>query len=268
MIYSKGNNHFKDNQFSFWEWSAPILQTPEEVVQKIKELHLEGRTVKDIIAIGMGYGWTDDNISDMAYNAHERLHPILRKRISESDALLSADICLNCAATIDEPLLIVFEDGDVLGISFDEGSSVRMEMNTLPITIEPGINEKNFHADRLFRDMIGKTIMDVGVTLTTREPWFTGSHGMTMDDQHMYIDSIDLVYDDKTTERPYRRLRFRAFFDYGEVELIDYSGADVTIPITQVPQIVEGYPAADLFASCSQKMTLKQRLLKTIRKRK
>lgn len=264
MICSEGNNIYKDNRFSFWVWSAPILQTPEEVVQKVKELRLEGRVIKDIIAIGMGYGWTDDNIADMAYNAYERLHPALRKKMSEAQALLSAEIKLDCATTIDEPMLIVFEDGDVLGISFDEGSSVRMELNTIPVTIEPGINGKTFHANRLFRDMIGKTIVEVCVTSTTKQPEFTWSHGMTLEEQATYIDSLELVYDDKTCNRPYRRLRFHAFFDYGEVELIDYTGAAVTVSVTEVPQIVEGYPAAEMFRYTEEKKCklLKRLLLK------
>jgi len=32
MILSNGKNKFQNNEFSFWEWSAPILQTHEEVV--------------------------------------------------------------------------------------------------------------------------------------------------------------------------------------------------------------------------------------------
>ena len=66
MIPSKGTNQFPDNTFSFWEWSAPVLQTPEEVLQKLNELRLDGRVIKDIISVGMGYGWTEDNISSMA----------------------------------------------------------------------------------------------------------------------------------------------------------------------------------------------------------
>ena len=38
MVLSDGKNNFPNNEFSFWEWSAPILQTHEEVVSKIKEL--------------------------------------------------------------------------------------------------------------------------------------------------------------------------------------------------------------------------------------
>ena len=67
MILSNGTNQFPNNEFSFWEWSAPILQTPEEVQQKLNDPHPEGRVLKDIIAIGMGYGWTTDNILEMTY---------------------------------------------------------------------------------------------------------------------------------------------------------------------------------------------------------
>ena len=38
MIISEGKNKYRNNEFTFWEWSAPILQTHEEVMAKIKEL--------------------------------------------------------------------------------------------------------------------------------------------------------------------------------------------------------------------------------------
>ncbi|MBQ7178510.1 MAG: hypothetical protein IJS08_13930 [Victivallales bacterium] len=60
MIPSSGNNQFKDNTFDFWTWSAPILQTHEEVVAKIEELKLVGRTIKDIKAVGYNYNFTDE----------------------------------------------------------------------------------------------------------------------------------------------------------------------------------------------------------------
>ena len=55
MILSNGKNKFPNNEFSFWEWSAPILQTHEEVVAKIKELKLQGRVIKSFYTVGMGY---------------------------------------------------------------------------------------------------------------------------------------------------------------------------------------------------------------------
>lgn len=84
MILSERANQFKDNRFSFWEWSAPILQTPEVVLQNLKELHLEGRVVKDIVAIGMGYGWTVDNILEMSYHTLS----VLFRNVSEKKVAL------------------------------------------------------------------------------------------------------------------------------------------------------------------------------------
>ena len=48
MIISEGKNNYKNNEFAFWEWSAPILQTHEEVTAKIKELKLQGRKITRI----------------------------------------------------------------------------------------------------------------------------------------------------------------------------------------------------------------------------
>ena len=73
MILSNGKNNFKNNEFSFWEWSAPILQTHEEVTSKIKELKLQGRVIKGFYSVGMGYNWNEDNIGEAIYSATKRL---------------------------------------------------------------------------------------------------------------------------------------------------------------------------------------------------
>lgn len=87
MILSSGTNQYPNHKFSFWECSAPILQTPEEVLQKLKELHLEGRVVKDVIAVGMGYGWTEDNLLEMRYPP-DRKRSFVEKLFSRHGSLL------------------------------------------------------------------------------------------------------------------------------------------------------------------------------------
>ena len=198
MILSNGTNRYPNNEFSFWDWSAPVLQTPEEILQKLKELRLEGRVVKDIIAIGMGYEMCGDSLRDWARHVYKNMHPVLREQIPEEKLFAFPDVCVSRSTTLDEPLLIVFEDGDVLGILFDDGSSVRMELNTIPVTIEPGINRKNFHANRMFQDMIGKSIVGVAVTATTEEPDFAWSHGLDLEEQSSYVESVAIIYDDGT----------------------------------------------------------------------
>lgn len=247
MIPSDGNNQFKNNCFSFWEWSAPILQMPDEVIRKVHELKLAGRVVKDIIAIGMGYNWCDDDIADAVYHSLERMHPLIKAAVPNPQDFLPSGVEISCFAELDEPMLIVFEDGDILAVSFDEGSCVRMELNTIPTTIEPGTNRKTFHANRLFKDFIGKRLVAVEVTSSTEEPDFTGSHGLELDEQSSYISKVDFVYDNETINFPRRKLSFEAWFDYGCVSLTDYSGQMLTIPTTDVPWIVEGFIDPDVF---------------------
>lgn len=252
MILSNGTNQYPNNEFSFWEWSAPILQKPEEVLQKLQELRLEGRVVKDMIAIGMGYGWTTDNILEMTYSPDQESF-LMENLFSDAERLLSSDFQFQCTASTDQPLLLVFEDGDVLGISFDEGSSVRMELNTIPIDIQPGINYKNFHANRLFRDLIGKTISEAWATATSKEPEFTWSHGLDLEEQSFYIDSVVLKFQDQEKVWKHPSLRFRAWFDYGEIELLNEEFEIATISAEQVQQLVEGYSASEFFQNVSEK---------------
>ncbi len=241
MILSKGNNNFPNNEFNFWDWSAPILKTPEEVIQRVHELHLIDRIVKDIIAVGMGYNWTDYGIDEAVYNALARMHPLLKEQLPNPDAFLPKGVEIPCFAEIDEPLLILFEDGDTLCISYDEGSCVRLDLNTIPVTIQPGTNRRTFHAGRLFDDMIGRRITAVEVTVSTECPSFTGSHGLTIQKQPSYINKVDILYDDGSICWPRRRLSFTSDMDYGWVELVDYTGRVIGVPTEKVPWIVEGY---------------------------
>lgn len=248
MIFSKGNNIYHDNQFSFWDWSAPILQTPEEVIHKVHELQLVDRIVKDIVAVGMGYNWTDYGIGEAVYNAIDRMHPLLKEKIPNPDSFLPKGVEILCFAEIDEPLLISFEDGDTLCISHDEGSCVRMDLNTIPLSIQPGANKRTFHAGRLFDDMIGKRITAVEVTASTECPDFTGSHGLTIQKQPSYINKVDILYDDGSICWPRRRLSFTSDMDYGWVELVDYTGRTIGVPVEKVPWIVEGFISPEILA--------------------
>lgn len=246
MIFSKGTNSYQNNQFNFWDWSAPILQTPEEVIQKVHELQLVDRIVKDVVAVGMGYNWTDYGIDEAVYTAIDRMHPLLKEQIPNPDSFLPKGVEILCFAEIDEPLLILFEDGDTLCISHDEGSCVRMDLNTIPLSIQPGTNKRTFHAGRLFDDIIGKRITAVEVTASTECPDFTGSHGLTIQKQPSYINKVDILYDDGSISWPRRRLSFTSDMDYGWVELVDYTGQTIGVPVEKVPWIVEGFISPEI----------------------
>ena len=100
----------------------------------------------------------------------------------------------------------------------------------------------------MFQDMIGKSIVGVAVTATTEEPDFAWSHGLDLEEQSSYVESVAIIYDDGTRGHPHhRRLRFQAWLDYGEVALIEHDGTEVKLPVTELPYILEGYPGAELF---------------------
>jgi len=240
MILSKGENNFKDNTYSFWEWSAPILQTHDEVIDKIRELKLQGRVVKSFYTVGMGYNWRDDDIGDAIYNTLEA--KINEKLISPDGPFpfLPEGIYIPRYAEIDEPFLIEFEDGDILGIDYSEGSSVRMEMNTIPKDIHYGTNRKTFHPNVLFRSLIGKKVIAVEVTTSTECDDFTSSHGLDIDEQDSYITKISFVCR-KDGEWECEKLVFTSSFDYGIVDVTDYEGRPLTIHAPDVKAVVEGF---------------------------
>ena len=231
MIPSEGNNQFKDNMFDFWTWSAPILQTAEEVTAFVHEQKLIGRTIKDIQAVGYGYNWNYDYFYDI-------INAIYKK---DREALGSMDF--PCSIEIDDPLLILFEDGDILGIDYSEGSSIRMEMNTLPWGIFLCINSKNFHANQLFRDILGSRISDIIIASSIKPPDFTGSHGMDLAEQPSYLHSFSFICqgsgqdDDGTNQLEFK---FEAWFDYGCVSL-ERGSAPIRLPATRLLDVLKGY---------------------------
>ena len=247
MILSEGKNNFKDNEFSYWEWSAPVLQNHEEVIAKIKELKLQGRIIKGFYVIGMGYDWTDYSVTDWLESAIERKKNARNLSSDGPIPFLPEDIVVPRAAMIDEPFLIEFEDGDILGIDYSEGSCVRMEMNTIPKNIGFGTNARTFHPDKLFEPLIGKEIIAIEVTTSTECDEFTGSHGLDIDEQDDYITKISIVCK-KDGEWNREKLVFSTSWDYGVVELTDYKGTTLTMNVSDIKAVVEGFVDEDVLA--------------------
>ena len=241
MIPSKGNNKFKDNKFDFWTWSAPVLQTQEEVVAKIEELKLIGRTIADIQSVGLNYGFENDSIYDV-FDA-----------LNRGDNKKLAKLKFPCTVIIDEPLLIKFSDGDVLGIDFSESSSIRMELNTLPWDIRYGINPRDFHANQMFRGIIGRTVGNVLITSSIMpEDMFTGSHGLSLAKQSSYLHSVSFccVYNgqDHNINRSLK-LAFETDFDYGCVCLLNDEDDIESLPGECIKDVIAGYWSPDKLKS-------------------
>ncbi|MBE6995298.1 MAG: hypothetical protein E7429_00985 [Ruminococcaceae bacterium] len=237
MILSNGKNAFKNNTYSFWEWSAPVLQTYDEVLAKIKELKLPGRIIKGFYAVGMGYNWTEDPISDAIYS---RLEGAKHHAADQPIPFLPEGVFLPRYAEIDEPFLIEFEDGDLLCVNYCDAGSVRMDLNTIPKDIRFGTNPNTFHPNVLFAGLIGKEIAAVEVTTSTECDDFTFAHGLVLDEQDAYISKIAIVCRD-FADRERQKLVFSSDLGYGAVAVTDRMGEILTIHAPDIKEVVRGF---------------------------
>ena len=218
MIQSKGNNQFKDNMFDYHIWSAPFLHTQEEVVAKVKELKLVGRTIKDIQAIG--YNSYFDNQYDST--------PIF-KAIQNGDDKALGLLDFPCEVHLVDPMLILFEDGDILGIDFSDWSTVRLELNTLPWGIQSGIASRNFYANRMFKDILGRKLD--GVFITIAVGYFPAIHSVSF---HCIYEGIN------STNPRSLSFNFEPYIDETRFYLRNESNI-MTLPAQRIKNIMEGY---------------------------
>ena len=217
-----------------------LYEETDKLVAKIKELKLQGRVIKSFYTVGMGYNWTDDNIGEAIYNTTERM--IKENRISSKGPFpfLPEGVYISRYAKIDEPFLIEFEDGDILGVDYSEGSCVRMELNTIPKDIKFGTNRRTFHPNVLFSSLIGRELVAVEVTTSTELDEFTWSHGLDIGEQDAYITKISFVCKkDREWER--EKLEFTSWCDYGMVAVTDYEGVTLKIHAPDVREVVAGF---------------------------
>lgn len=241
MILSDGKNNFINNVYSFWEWSAPVLQTYDEILSKFSEMKLEERKVKDIYCVGMAYNWCEYNLSELVGEMSLKEEP-----------LSTADILLKRWAEIDEPFLIEFDDGDILAVDYSEGSSVRLDLNTIPKNISFGTNKPNIHADKLFENIIGTEIASVEITTSTVMPCFTGSHGLTLEEQPSYITGFNIHFRKECSYYPQYSLAFTSNLDFGIVELKDDCGKTMEIHASELRKVVAGFTGEDFLNELEQ----------------
>lgn len=241
MFFPKGTDDFKDGRFSRREWSAPVLHTPEEVLRAFRDLRLEGRVVRDLIAVGIGYTFGSD-IDDYMNHALDALPAEAFAAIPDPDAPLPKGLPLPCRVAVDEPLLVCFADGDVLAIAFDFTSSVQMSLNTIPPDILPGPNGRTFHAGRLFADLLGKRLSAINITFSTRLSSIGPAYGLDRDAQSCFVTRVELVFTDDRDCNFERRLCFycEEDVDFGCVELMECDRV-VTFPAERLPWVCEGY---------------------------
>ena len=126
-----------------------------------------------------------------------------------------------------------------------------MDLNTLPWNIKSNCCSRNFFAGRMFKEVLGRKIIDASVTASLNEPTFTGSFGLHLEEQPSYVQSFAFVCvaNDRAPRSPtWVDLSFKSWFDYGHVSLKAESEL-LHLPGPYLKEVTEGYLSPDILES-------------------
>ncbi len=214
MIRLNNNNIFKHS-----EWSAPMLDTLEQILDCITSFNLVGRKIKRMKFVGLCYNLTQMWIENHAYSQLKELDDEERQRTSEYDNI-DGDIKFPRFAEIDEPFLIQFEDGEQLELEGIEDYSYRMSMNCIPWDIKAGVNPQNADANVLFDVCLGAKINSVEV--------------IPAKDEHCRADNIILWLENDAGIK-ICGINIHIFIDYCHIHIVDCENKnDLTITMKEL----------------------------------
>ncbi|MCD8372849.1 MAG: hypothetical protein LUD27_06080 [Clostridia bacterium] len=228
-IYSEGKDRF-GQRFDRNEWSAPIMVSPEEIKRLIDSFSLCGKKIKQVNVIGRSYIHGREDVEDVVYDQLQGLSEAERHRLSDYENI-NPDMLFCRHVEIDEPFMIMFEDGDIFEIDTPQEPEFRMSMNCIPWGIGPEVNISNIKADIIFSNCKGQIIKSVEV--------------------NKYITDKDPMYSDKFEEPPYERelvsditlrfendlgLRIGPWIDFCYVECIDKNNDITKIKFVELKQ--------------------------------
>lgn len=169
IFYSDGKNQFKDNCFSWWEWSAPFIISPDEIKSRLDAMSLVGRTVKNLRLMGICENYTEYELEEKAYCAlPDDMPEEERQRLSDYENI-SDSLLLSRSAIVDSPFLIRFEDDDIFEICTGQGPEYRFSINNIPWNIKADWYCENVDAEIMFEAFLGKRIVDVELTIVNKE---------------------------------------------------------------------------------------------------
>ncbi len=150
MFKMNGQNDF-NSVFDFFKWSAPVYETPEEVVSALGELDFSGKEIKEIAAIGS----TDElGLPDS----------VVYRRILAAGAEIGSDwktaypnmknVIVPCRARLCEPVQFIFTDGSTFEFIPMANGGARFACDTIPAGLTTGLNYPNFDLQKFFGDGI------------------------------------------------------------------------------------------------------------------
>ena len=198
MIISTGKDDFVNNTFDKYRWSANTYETAEEIHSCLRDLGVFGKTVKGISAIGAMTRYSLGSWKGIAVSTlreagiitnYEVEHLPTKETVTLNDGSVhDLDDCLDLLRNVlterevrlYEPLLILFEDGDVLELLPCAPKGLRIGFNTLPKDIRDGLNRCEFDVGTLFNQFLSGCKLQ---TVEIRSSVKTTSYSNNREDQ-------------------------------------------------------------------------------------
>ena len=203
-------------------WKHYVVQNPKALVEYIESLGIIGATITDIM---LRYGEIYDlGTINRIYSALE----LEEFSCYQEPIILGIDV--------DTPITLVTDKG-VFEFEFGDASTVTFAIDALNENpVAHPHRQYEFDIKKIFKTILGKKIIGYTIETTGWEEVannFTGSHCRSLDDkQEEYIKSFCFKLDDGCV------LKFNAFYDYGEVYLLDKDMNLIYIPSSQLKDMV------------------------------
>ena len=185
-ILSEGKNNFKNNIFTFNEWSAPTTNDPDVIKWLISSFKLVGRKIEGFRTIGNSSYHTRQYIEGYAYKHSKIEDENERKEKSKYDNI-PPNIRFNRSLLLEKPFLIEFEDEQVFEVISRFPSEFRLSMDAISCIDF----DENIHSNLLFYPCIGKSISSVEIKTfsTDKDPLF----GEYFDKEHSKVELVEKI---------------------------------------------------------------------------
>lgn len=189
MIISEGKNDFKNNTFDKYRWSANTYETPEEILACLHVLGVYEKRVRSVSAIGallhFSLGdWKTIALRTLAeagiiidfdtYEEWVEFHDGTKKNLSDCLDLLRK-VKTERSVNLCEPLLVIFDDDNVLELLPCAPHGLRIGYNTLPMDMRNGANRAEYDIGVLFNQKLsGGKFSSFGMVTTAKTRIYDG----------------------------------------------------------------------------------------------
>ncbi len=262
MIISNGKNDFRNNMFDKYRWSANTYETSEEIIACLRELGVFGKTVKGISAIGAITAYAPGTWKRMAVDVlrdagiitgYKRKHLPFRRIVTLNDGSvhdledrfdLLKNVSIERKARLYEPLLILFEDGDVLELLPCAPKGLRIGFNSLPKNMCDGLNRREYDVGALFDPLVsGSNFSEVEIRSSVEKTTYSNWREEKVRKRNVYCiyfysaSASGWLHLDELQSSEYDL----SFITYSSLEKIKCSELADLIPESHQETILEGY---------------------------